>query len=153
MCGRRLTGRELNEWSDPELAAFCGWYNVGWVVARSPGAIDRWGRLPMARPVARLGEGGRAVVLFALDRPRSFVLGGAATWEQADARRVVLTNVVPNADGEVLLSLHMVEGMRVFPSYIQAKEAKDPTGRDPTDHVRLAVPGPVPRVTLVWENP
>ena len=43
--------------------------------------------------------------------------------------------------------------MRVFPSYIQVKEAKDPTGRDPTDHVRLTVPGPVPRVTLVWENP
>ena len=93
------------------------------------------------------------MVLYALDRPRSFVLSGSATWERADAGRVVLTNVVPNADGEVLLSLHMVEGMRVFPSYIQVKEAKDPTGRDPTDHVRLTVPGPVPRVTLVWENP
>lgn len=153
MGNRSLTGRRLNDWSDADLAAFCRWYNVGWVVARTTATAERWGRCPMARPVATLAERGRPVVVFALDRPRSFVLSGSATWESADARRVVLTNVVPNADGEVVLSLHALEGMRVLPSYIQVKEAKDPTGRDPIDHVRLQAPGPVPRVTLVWENP
>ena len=40
-------------------------------------------RLPMARAVARLKEGGQAVVVFALDRPRSFILSGSAKWEEA----------------------------------------------------------------------
>lgn len=151
MCSRELTGRNLTEWSDDELAAFCRWYNVGWVVARSPGAIERWGRLPMAKVVARLKERGGAVVLFELDRPRSFVLSGQATWESADVRRVTLTNVVPNAEGEVHLSLHMLSGLRAYPSYVQVAELKDPA--DPVPHVRLRVFGPVPRVTLVWENP
>jgi hypothetical protein len=153
MCSRQLTGRSLADWSDADLEVFCRWYNVGWVVARSPAAVERWGRYPSARPVARLAEGGAPVVLFALDRPRSFVLGGSATWESADARRVTLTNVVPNADGEVQLSLHNLEGLRVFPSYVRVEPMPDPTGRDPVHHVRLRLPGPVPRVTLVWENP
>jgi hypothetical protein len=103
--------------------------------------------------VAHLTECGLEVVVFALNRPRSFVLSGTATWESADARRVALTNVVPNADGEVQLSLHNLEGLRVFPSYVRVEPMPDPTGRDPVHHVRLRLPGPVPRVTLVWENP
>jgi hypothetical protein len=153
MCSRRLTGRALNDWSDADLAAFCRWYNVGWVVARSPAAVERWGKCPMAKPVARLTEGGQPVVVYALDRPRSFVLSGSATWESADARRVVLTNVVPNGAGQVELSLHWLAGLRVSPSYVRVESMPDPTGRDPVDHVRLCMPGPVPRVTLVWENP
>ena len=143
----------LGEWSDADLEVFCRWYNVGWVVARSPAAVERWGRFPRARPVARLTEGGLPVVVYALDRRRSFILGGSANWESADARRVTLSNVVPNADGEVQLSLHNLEGLRVFPSYVRVEPMPDPTGRDPVHHVRLRLPGPIPRVTLVWENP
>ena len=70
--------------------------------------------------------------------------------------------MVRNAQGYVELSLHAQEGLRVYPSYISMKDSgpsevksgvKDPTGRDPINHVRLRMPGPVPRVTLVWENP
>lgn len=153
MCNRQLTGRMLSEWSDADLEAFCRWYNVGWVVARSPAAVERWGMFPLAKPVARLTEGDFPVVVYVLHRRRSFVLGGTATWESADARRVTLTNVSPNADGEVQLSLHILEGLRVFPSYVRVEPMPDPTGRDPVHHVRLRLPGPVPRVTLVWENP
>jgi nitroreductase len=154
----RLNGRGLDEWTDDELEKFCWWYNVGWVVCRSPAAAERWGRLRMARPVARLKEGGQAIVVYALDRPRSFVLTGSANWEEATATRITLTNVFPDADGWVTLSLHHDEGMRVYPSYINSYvdrnvSTQDPTGRDPINHVRLKVPGPVPRVTLVWENP
>ena len=120
-------------------------------VARDPTAVGRWGKFPMAKPVARLAEGGLPVVVFSLDRPRSFVLSGTATWESADARRIVLTNVVPNADGQVHLSLHYLEGLRASPSYVQVQPLQDT--RDPVHHVRLLIPGPVPRVTLVWENP
>jgi hypothetical protein len=154
----RLNGRPLAEWTDAELAKFCWWYNVGWVVCRSPAAADRWGRLPMAKPMARLKEGGQPVVVFALDRPRSFVLTGSARWEGATPTRITLTDVVPDASGYVTLSLHSDQGLRVYPSYIlrdrdRSASVPDPTGHDPINHVRLQVPGPVPRVTLVWENP
>ncbi|MDB5310528.1 MAG: hypothetical protein JWO38_4730 [Gemmataceae bacterium] len=147
----RLNGRGLGEWTDPELGKFCEWYNVGWVVCRSPAAADRWGRLPMAKPVARLKEGGQPVVVYALDRPRSFVLAGSARWESATPNRITLTDVIPDADGKVTLSLHYLEGLRVYPSYVKLDPAKD--GQDPITHVRLRPYGPVPRVTLVWENP
>ena len=153
MCSRRLTGRALSEWNDDDLTAFCRWYNVGWVVARSPEAVERWDRYLAAKSVARLAEGGHPLVLYALQRQRSFVLAGHATWESADTKRIVLTNVAPDANGEVHLSLHMQEGLRVSPSYVQIESMRDPTGRDPTDHVRLRLPGPVPRVTLTWEAP
>ena len=165
MCSRLLTGRALSEWSDDELLAFCRWYNVGWVVARSPGAIERWGKVAIAKTIAQLTEDGQPVVFYALDRPKSYILNNrprkeqdsyrpaAATWESANTRRVILTNVVPDSDGEVQLSLHMLEGLRVSPSYIRVEPLPDPTGRDPVHHVRLRMPGPVPRLTLMWENP
>jgi hypothetical protein len=103
--------------------------------------------------MSRLSEGGQPVVLFAIDRPRSFVLSGSAVWESADARRIVLTDVRPNADGEVHLSLHAFEGLRVYPSLVKLESLHDPTGRDPIHHIRLRAPGPIPRVTLVWEHP
>jgi len=94
MCSRELTGRILNQWSDADLEAFCRWYNVGWVVARSPAAVERWAKYPAARPVARLTEAGAAVVLYELQRPRSYILSGKAKWESADPNRVTLTDVV-----------------------------------------------------------
>jgi hypothetical protein len=153
MCDRQLTGRGLGEWGDKELTQFCRWYNIGWVVARSPAVIERWAKHPQARVVAQLKEGGRPVVLYALDRGRTFVLAGSATWRSADSRRVVLTDVTPNAAGEVHLSLHMIEGLRVFPSYIQVGKLEDLNCPDPIHLIRLKVPGPTPRITLSWEAP
>ncbi len=153
LCDARLNGRPLAEWTDAELTEFCRWYNVGWVVCRGNHTTDRWSRYPAARVVARLTEAGQPVVLFAIDRPRSFILSGSAVWESANAKRIVLTDVKPNADGEVHLSLHAFEGLRVYPSYVKVEKLHDPTGRDPIQHIRLRTPGPVPRVTLVWEHP
>ena len=147
----RLNGRGLAEWTDRELGEFCRRYNVGWVVCRSPAAADRWGRVPGAAPVARLAEGGQPVVVYALARPKSFVLTGSARWEEAVPNRIVLTDVVPDADGRVTLSLHYIHGLRVFPSYIELYE--DPDKDDPLGNVWIRPHGPVPRVTLVWENP
>ncbi len=148
----RLNGRSLGDCSDAELAKYSWWYNVGWVVCRSPAAIDRWSKLPMAKPIARLKEGGQPVVIFALDRPRSFVLKGSAKWESTASNRITLTDVVPDANGEVYLSLHHpVTGLRVYPSYIVIEPAKDTS--DPMSHVCLRPHGPVSRVTIVWENP
>jgi hypothetical protein len=154
-CGMRdgmLNGRPLVNWTDAELAAFCRWYNVGWVVCRSGPTAERWGQLPIAKAVARLHDDEADVVVFALDRPRSFVLSGSATWEEAGPNQVILSNVVPDAAGNVELSLHDVPGLRVYPSYIKLVSAPDIPGGDPINHVKLLMPGPAPRVTLVWEN-
>ena len=159
LCSRQLTGRVLSEWSDDELMAFCRWYNVGWVVARSPSAIERWGKLArqpwpfrQARVIAQTTEEGQPVVIYELERPRSYILLGKATWQSATIKRIVLTNVEPSG-GEVHLSLHMLEGLRVSPSYIQVEKLEDPPCRDPIYHVKLKMPGPVPLLTLTWENP
>jgi hypothetical protein len=150
LCNQNLNGRPLADWTDAELTAYCRWYNVGWVVCRGRTAA-RWARYPAAKAVANVTEGGEPVALFAIDRPRSFVLSGTATWAAADARRVVLTDVVPDAEGNIDLSLHAFEGLRVYPSYVRLETIKDPA--DPIGHIRLKTPGPVPRVTLVWEHP
>ena len=151
---QRLNGRPLAEWLDPELTAYCRWYNVGWVVCRGGRTAERWSRYPQARVVAKLTENGRSVVMVAIDRPRSFVLSGSAVWESADAKRIVLTDVrSTDAKGWVDLSLHEFQGLRVYPSYVRLESVPDPTGRDPINHIRLITPGPVPRVTIVWEHP
>jgi hypothetical protein len=151
LCDHSLNGRPLTEWTDAELTAYCRWYNVGWVVCRSGRTVERWTRYPAAREVARLADGSQPVVLFAIDRPRSFVLGGSAVWESADTRRIVLTDVRPDANGDVLLSLHSFEGLRAYPSYVKLETQHDPN--DPIDHIRLKMPGPVPLLILVWEHP
>ncbi|AMV23183.1 hypothetical protein VT84_02145 [Gemmata sp. SH-PL17] len=153
LCDQRLNGRPLNEWTDVELTKFCDWYNVGWVVCRAGGTAERWGKYPAAKAVARLSEGGQPVVLFEISRTPTFVLSGTATWTSADTKRIVLTDVRPNQDGYVDLSLHVFEGLRVYPSYVKIDSLPDPTGRDPINHIRLKTPGPVPRITLVWEHP
>jgi hypothetical protein len=153
LCDQNLNGRPLAEWTDAELDAYCRWYNVGWVVCRGGRTAERWTRYPAAKAAVRLAEGGQPVVLFALDRRRSFVLSGSAVWDSADTRRIVLTDVHPDADGHVVLSLHEFEGLRVYPSYVRIETASEPGVRDPINHIRLKMPGPVPRITLVWEHP
>jgi hypothetical protein len=156
----RLNGRPLGEWTDPELSEFCRRYNVGWVVCRSEAAAARWRAYPPAKEVGRFCEDGR-VVLFALDRPRSFILTGRATWAAADRRQVVLTDVVPAdvpdpAGGPhpariVVLSLHHQDGLRASPGIVAVE--RDPDPFDPIPLVRLRLPGPMSRVVISWENP
>jgi hypothetical protein len=148
----KLNGRPLADWSDGQLAEYARWYNVGWVVCRSSAAADRWSRLPMAKPVAKLNDG-RAVTIFELERPRSFILGGSAKWESSGPNRITLTDVVPDANGEVCISLHHPPSgtLRTYPSYVSFESKKSEA--DPWGHVSLRPHGPVPRITLVWENP
>ncbi|MCS6865509.1 MAG: hypothetical protein RMJ56_14955 [Gemmataceae bacterium] len=153
LCNHFLNGRPLTEWSDEQLTAYCRWYNIGWVVCRGGRAAERWSRYPHAQPLVRLVEGGQPVVLFTIDRPRSFILSGQAHWQSADSRRIVLTDVRPDAEGYVVLSLHAFEGLRVYPSYVQLQSQSEPTIQPAIDHIRLKTHGPVPRITLRWEQP
>jgi hypothetical protein len=159
LCNQQLNGRPLPDWTDADLTAYCQWYNIGWVVCRSSRTIERWSRYPQARVITRLSDAGQPVVMFAIDRPRSYILRGSAKWESADTKRIVLTDLQPDPEGNIDLSLHEFEGLKVYPSYVQLTHVQavnhDPTSpiRDPISHIRLSTPGPVPRITLVWEHP
>lgn len=159
LMNHRLNGRPLEEWSDTDLAAFATRYNVGWVAARTPITIARWQALPMAREIARYSDGG-TIVLFALERPRSFILAGSAKWEQADRRKVVLTDVMPadapHPDGGplpakvIVLSLHHQPGLRINPNIVIVE--RDPCPHDPIPMLRLRMTAPLSRIVISWEN-
>lgn len=160
-CGLRaekLAGRALADWSHGELLAWCKRYNVGWVVCRTPVLTAWWGRVPFAREVGRYpadveakGKTADEYVLFELNRPRSFVLSGSAIIERADAGKIVLTNVVPDSSGEVVLSFHHQPELRAAPMVVELVPARDTL--DPIPFMKLRLPGPVSRVTLTWEHP
>lgn len=144
----KLSGQPLAGLADDKLADYCHWYNVGWVVCRSPEVKARWSRLPMAKAIATVG----GTTLIELQRPRSFILSGSAKWETCRPNRITLTDVVPDASGEVCLSLHnspRVGDLRAYPSYVTVDSTTRPD--DPWSLVKLRTHGPVPRITLVWE--
>ena len=147
----RLNGRVFTDWTSAERAAFCRRYNVGWVVCRSPESTAFWRADPMAKEVGRYRDG-EEVVLFVLDRPRSFVLAGTATVERMDRRGLVLTDCAPDpATGDLVLSLHHQPGFRAAPTIVGVDADKDPF--DPIPMLKLRLPGPASRITLIWENP
>jgi hypothetical protein len=145
-----LAGRPVRKWTDDELAGFCQRYNIGWVVCWSPGAIERFQAWQAAETKAALQDGAQSGRLFEVRRARSFALKGQAHWLRADCRRIALADVVPDKNGEVVLSLHYQSGLQVSPGRIQIERALDPS--DPIPFVRLRLPGPVARVTLTWEG-
>lgn len=141
-----LACRPIGDWGDVELDDYARRYAVGWVACASRGAVARFRAWSGAKPVAALPGGGQ---LFAL-RPPSFALTGQAKLVHADCRRLVLTDVTPDDEGKVVLSLHYQEGMRVVPSRVRVE--REPDTHDPIPFVRLRLPGPVARVTLTWQG-
>jgi hypothetical protein len=78
------------------------------------------------------------------------VLIGSAQWLRADSECISLGDVTPK-NGQVLLSLHYQEGMRVTPSRVRLERAE--TLSDPIDFVRLVIPDRhVARVTITWDK-
>jgi hypothetical protein len=145
-----LAGRPLREWSDEQLKGYCERYNVGWVVCWSPGAIARFRGWPGAVETATLHDQ-EPGYLFKLPRQPSFTLKGTAQLLRADCQRISLGDVVPDADGRVVLSLHYQSGLKASPGRVQVeRHLVDPD--DPIPLVRLRMPGPVARITLTWEG-
>lgn len=145
--GGRLNGRAYGEWTPTERKEFCRRYNIGWVVCRSPAAIDWWATEPSARVAGRFRDQGD-IVVFALDRPLSFVIAGRAKLERADTSRLVLTDIVPNEAGEVIVSYHSLPGLRAAPAIVVPEIDKDL--HDPIPMIKLKVPGPMSRITITW---
>jgi hypothetical protein len=165
LADRMLAGRPVRDWSDPELSSYCERYNIGWVMCWSAASCERFGRWPKAERTATLppsSAGEPPGRLFTVRRRHSFALRGSATWLGADARCIVLGEVVPDAasrrkDGKapVLLSLHYQAGMRVAPSRVEIESFCMESAKLPpetTPFVRLWVAEPVTRVTITWDK-
>ena len=150
LAGRSSAGRPLHEWTDDDLEKYCRRYNIGWVVCWSAAAVDRFTRWPVARRLLALEDQGPGV-LFVLDRPRSFILKGKARWLRAEVSRIVLGDVRPEG-GEVVLSLHYLEGLSVAPSRVKIVPYKQEDSTDPIRLICLVVDSPVARVTLTWDR-
>lgn len=148
----QLAGEPVTGWNDTELEEFCRRYNVGWAVCWSPTSAERFRAWKQAEPAATLQDKGRVGHLFALKRPRSFVLKGQARWLRADRRHITLGDVIPEA-GQVVLSLHYQAGLAVSPNRVRIEPEPDPTAHDLVPFVRLRVPSPVTRITLTWTDP
>ena len=91
-----------------------------------------------------------AGVMFALDRRPSYVLSGRATVTQMDWKRIALSDVEPDENGVVILSLHHTANWRVTPGYVMVE--KDVDVMDPIPMLRLRMPGPVSRITMTWKE-
>jgi hypothetical protein len=145
-----LAGRSLNEWTDAELQTYCDRYNIGWVVCWSPETMKRFTDPQLAERVDSFQEDGQQGTLLRVNRQPTFVLSGSAQWLRADAECISLGDVIPK-DGQVLLSLHYQEGLRVTPSRVTLQRAE--TLNDRIDFVRLVIPdNKVARVTITWEK-
>jgi hypothetical protein len=144
-----LAGRSLDDWTDAELEAFCGRYNIGWVVCWSRESAKRFDAWPLAERASVLPDEPEGM-FFRIKRPASFVLVGSARWLRADSDCVALGDVTPQ-HGQVLLSLHFQEGMRVSPSRVRLERAESLS--DHIDFVRLLIPDEhVARVTITWDK-
>ncbi len=143
----RLNGRRLTEWTAPERRAFAARYNVGWAVCRTPQAAAFFAADPGARVIGEYRDGAK-LTLIEFDRPHSYVLRGRATVERAERDRLVLTDLVPDAEGNVVLSYHYQAGFRCVPESVGV--GPDPDLDDPIPMTRLRLSGPASRAVVVW---
>lgn len=141
-----LAGRPISRWTDEELDCYCRRYNVGWIVAAHSESQSRLEAWPLVRTICSAG----ARRLYEVRRPHSFVLKGLARDVTLDREGIALADVVPE-NGDVVLSLHFHEGLRVRPGWV--KLTREPDAYDPIPLVRLRMIGPAARVTLSWARP
>jgi hypothetical protein len=147
----KLAGRPFAEWTSEARGEYAKRYNVGWVLCRSPEATAWWQADPTAKEVARFDHPTGPVVLFELNRPRSWVLSGKAVVERMDRGRIVLRDVEPGPDGKVRLSLHHQKELKASPfPLVEPSSEKDP--HDPIPFLTLEVRTPLSRVTLAWKK-
>ncbi len=135
-------------WTNEKLTDYCRRYNVRWIVAWSPTVIQRLEEWGDARKVNRLVDE-EIGWLFEINRTPNFALRGQAELLEVDGQSIRLANVVPH-NGEVVISLHYLAGMRASPGRVQIERAT--SGDDQIGFVRLRLAVPASRVTLSWER-
>jgi hypothetical protein len=140
-----LAGRPVAVSSDADLEAFCRRYNIGWIVAAELATVDRLNRWPLAECVSSVGTRH----LYSVKRTRTYVLKGQARSVAADRVSISLADVVPE-NGEVVLSMHYQEGLRVRPGWVKVE--REPDAYDPIPLIRLQMLAPAARITLTWDK-
>ncbi len=143
-----LAGRPISTWSDAALEDYCRRYNIGWIVAWTPGTANRlrcWSAAELTVPLTDDAPGW----LFTIQRSHSYFLKGQGRLIHADSHHVTLADVKP-VNGQVVLSFHYQSGLRATPTRGQVE--REPDVFDPVGFVRLRVASPVARVTLTWER-
>jgi hypothetical protein len=143
-----FAGRSLSEITVEEQRQAMRKYNIGWVVCRSPAAVQFWSRLTGVVTVAVSKK--HDTTLLKLPHQPSFILSGTANVEVIERSRIVLTNVVPDADGLLKLSFHYQKQLHAGPMVQEVLPEKDL--HDPMPFLTLKVPGNVSRVVVSWER-
>jgi hypothetical protein len=145
----RLREKPISDWKDEELKTYLTRYNIRWIVAGNPASVRRFSNCPLVKQIARKSSG--EDTLFEVERASTLFLRGTGKVVQLDWQRIALADLMPQEDGEIILSLHYQQGWRIAPPYVEMEKAVvDPF--DPIPMIRLKLPGPLARVTLVWEN-
>jgi hypothetical protein len=142
-----LADRPLESWSEAELNDFYRRYNVGWIVCRSRASLSCLKNYPEAQPILFV-HANEPRYLFEL-KPQSFVLRGQARLLEANTSHIALADLVPDKNGNIVLSMHYQPGMRVSCARVQIERESDP--HDPVDFIRLRLQGPVARATITWQ--
>jgi hypothetical protein len=135
-------------WSDEELLEYCRRYNVRWIVAWSPAALERFSKWPATKKHTQLSDEGEGW-LFEVERTPNFALKGHAELLEANGRYIMLKNVVPH-QGEVVISLHYQNGMRASLPRVQVEKAG--SADDSIGFVRLVLAVEAKHLTLTWER-
>lgn len=141
-----LAGRPIALWTNSELESYCRRYNVGWIAAVNRSSQDRLDCWPLAEQVRAAGSRR----LYSIRRSHSFILKGRAAEVTLDRQGIALADVVPE-NGDVVLSLHYHDGLRVRPGWVKLE--REPDAYDPIPLVRLRMIAPAARVTLSWSRP
>jgi hypothetical protein len=149
-----LDGRHIESWKEEELMEYCRRYNIRWIVAWSPAAIERFEKWKDAQKITQVYDE-ETGWLFEVNRTANFALEGQAELLEADGQYIVLGNVNPHTgagaeNGQVLLSLHYQAGMRASPNRVRIERAT--SGHDSIGFVRLRLAAPAARVTLTWDR-
>jgi uncharacterized membrane protein YeaQ/YmgE (transglycosylase-associated protein family) len=143
-----FAGRSMADITVEEQRQAMRKYNIGWVLCRTPASMLFWSRMPGVETVAVTRK--QDAKLMKLPQNFSFVLSGSATIETIERSRIVLTNVVPDADGLLKLSFHYQKQLHAAPMVQETVPEKDL--HDPMPFLTLKVPGNVSRVVLSWER-
>lgn len=101
-------GAPIGELTEERLLQYLDHYNVGWIVAHSPGLIAAADRLAIGRRVARFGP----IQVFEVRRPLSFLLSGSGRVVARGFNRIE----IGGAGGpELTLRYHWMPGLSVTP--------------------------------------
>ncbi|MEZ6140872.1 MAG: hypothetical protein R3B84_09900 [Zavarzinella sp.] len=144
----KLAGTDIADWKDEELDAYFRRYNITRVVAWNAYTIERLNKYPNAIPAAGFHESGDGT-LFVLNRQPDFFLAGSGKVVSADARKIVLTDLVPNEHGVIILSYHYDARLTVIPEYLTVE--RDLDVRDPTGMIRMKLADPIRRIVIQFK--